>query len=354
MGKRTGTLLGRVALRFDEGAKLVPEDLSAAARGPHHSLYLAADERAAIEVLRPGASFTHAFDAHRRYDLAKPLGIAKDAEIDIEGLAIEGDHDALWLCGSHSAKRKKPKGEGHRRDLDALATVTRESSRFVLARVPLDEEGAPAPSELRCLRTEGAGSLLGTLCEDDHLAPFVPGTEKNAPPPIPGKDNGLDVEGLAFFDGRILLGLRGPVLRGWAFVLELAVHDDKGELALREGKRGFRKHALGLDGLGVRDLIVCGDDLLVLAGPTMALDGAHRLFRWKNGPRSKGHSLVRQEKGTLEALFDLPWGPGVDRAEGVTMFSWFEPDDSILVVYDSPRRSRRLDDRTVLADVFAL
>jgi L-seryl-tRNA(Ser) seleniumtransferase len=38
---------------------------------------------------------------------------------------------------------------------------------------------------------------------------------------IPGKDNGLDVEGLASVGDRLLVGLRGPVLRGWAIVLEI-------------------------------------------------------------------------------------------------------------------------------------
>ena len=37
---------------------------------------------------------------------------------------------------------------------------------------------------------------------------------------------------------------------------------------------------LPLAGLGVRDLHLDGDDLLLLAGPTMVLDGAVRVFRW--------------------------------------------------------------------------
>ncbi len=57
------------------------------------------------------------------------------------------------------------------------------------------------------------GKDLRDLLEDDeHLAPFLA---------IPGKDNGLDVEGIAVRGDRVLLGLRGPVLRGWALVLEL-------------------------------------------------------------------------------------------------------------------------------------
>ena len=47
-------------------------------------------------------------------------------------------------------------------------------------------------------------------------------------------------------------------------------------LRLREiGSHGlpYRKHLLELGGLGIRDLCVDGDDLLILAGPTMDLDG---------------------------------------------------------------------------------
>jgi hypothetical protein len=39
--------------------------------------------------------------------------------------------------------------------------------------------------------------------------------------PLPGKDNGFDVEGLAVFGARLFVGLWGPVLCGWAVILEL-------------------------------------------------------------------------------------------------------------------------------------
>ena len=41
--------------------------------------------------------------------------------------------------------------------------------------------------------------------------------------PIPGKDNGIDCEGLAVAGDRVFIGLRGPVLRGWAMIIELQV-----------------------------------------------------------------------------------------------------------------------------------
>jgi hypothetical protein len=74
---------------------------------------------------------------------------------------------------------------------------------------------------------------------------------------IPGKDNGLDTEGLAVNGRRLLLGLRGPLLRGWSALLEIAAEASGGQLRLAplDGSGTLiRKHFLQLDGLGVRDL----------------------------------------------------------------------------------------------------
>jgi len=352
-----GSLLGRVALRFGPGSSYVPSDLSAASLSPDGSLWLAADERAAIDVLRPSAPLAHELGGHRCFPLAGALGVGEDDEVDIEGLAMDPDAGAVWVVGSHGAKRKKPKGAGSRADLARLATVETEPARSVLARVPIaDGEPDLAAGKVARLGANGGATLLDLLEGDEHLGAFLPSPQKGAPPPIPGKDNGFDVEGLACLDGRLLVGLRGPVLRGWAFVLELELAEGGGGAleARARGKRRYRKHALDLDGLGVRELVVRGPDVLVLAGPTMALDGAHRLFRWRRGPRKGGDSVVAQEKGVLEPLFDLPWAPGSDRAEGLARFQWFEDNDSVLVVYDTPSRWRRVDERTVLADVFAV
>ena len=110
---------------------------------------------------------------------------------------------------------------------------------------------------------------------------------------IPGKDNGLDIEGLAVAEGSVFVGLRGPVLRGWTTLLEMAVGEDDdapSTLKLKEiGSNGslYRKHFLDLGGLGVRDLCLDGDDLLILAGPTMDLDGPVTVFRWRGGGKPK-------------------------------------------------------------------
>ena len=57
-------------------------------------------------------------------------------------------------------------------------------------------------------------------------------------------------------------------------------------LQLRRNPEPFVKHFLDLGGLGVRDLSVDGDDLIVLAGPTMLLDGPVRLLRWPDGAKA--------------------------------------------------------------------
>lgn len=54
-------------------------------------------------------------------------------EIDIEGLAFEGE--TLWMVGSHSLKRSKPKpSKNLAKNLDRLATVEAEGNRFFLDR----------------------------------------------------------------------------------------------------------------------------------------------------------------------------------------------------------------------------
>lgn len=362
MDKLTGQLLGRVALRFADHADYVPSDLSAALHVKDGALILAADERASLEILRTDPKRPHTLGGHQRVDLHAALGIAPGDEIDLEGLTCDDDCGALFVIGSHSAKRKKPRGKGHAKDLARLAIVETPPARFALARMPYDtvlSAAAVASSpDIVCLPSEGPGSLLGMLEDDPHLGPFVPRLSREQGEPerfvIPGKDNGLDIEGLAWFRDRLLIGLRGPVLRGWALVLDFEVRVEDGALAIvRRGKRLYRKHALQLDGLGIRELLVDGDDILVLTGPTMTLDGAHRVFRWHGGPSEKQDTVVALEKGKLTPMFDIPFTRGYDRAEGMARCSWFDEDDALLVVYDSPGPMRRRGPSLVLADVFA-
>jgi hypothetical protein len=136
-----------------------------------------------------------------------------------------------------------------------------------------------------------------------------------------------------------------------AIVLELEVGAEGSELRLRPigpKDRLYRKHFLNLEGCGVRDLCFAGGDLLVLAGPAMAMDGAIRLHCWRVPDGTA--DTITDEDG-CRAVFDVPWRRGADRAEGIVMLP---AANELLVVYDSPAEDRKHGLAGVDADVFAL
>jgi len=354
-----------VRLRFEQASRaaLTHTNLSAV-RSDGRVLWVAGDETATVERLvadderAPGEYAEQV--TFRLADLVDLPGADADEEADVEGLARSGDF--LWAVGSHSLRRKqiKPKHTGAKA-LKRLARVEGQANRQVLVRIPVvDIEGLPA-----LVREADAGGgktgektqaavfgfpghdLRDLLAADEHLAPFLA---------IPGKDNGLDIEGIAVSGDRVFLGLRGPVLRGWAFVLEVRPEVDPldpGRLRLQAFPDGalYRKHVLHLDGLGVRDLCPIGDDLLVLAGPTMTLDAPVRVFRWVGAARAEVAEVVRGDALRFEV--DLPHGEGEDRAEGIGLLG--PPDHlRLIVVYDSPSPVRLATPDTVLADVVLL
>lgn len=358
-------------LEFSEHVEELTGGLSAALL-VGEDLWVACDELTSVERLTLRGDGV--FAGHRSFELQGPLrlpaaGTDADQEIDVEGLDFEGGY--LWLVGSHSVKRKnvtvkKDRDDPDEKNIDKLRKVEAEGNRYLLARVPLvrDEksgESVPAPAspdgslaaaQLPCTPTDNA--LTRAVLEADeggkpdlHLSPWLA---------LPGKDNGFDVEGLAVSGGRVFLGLRGPVLRGWAVVLELHVEDDgASELGLKRiGPKGraYRKHFLNLGGLGVRDLCVDGQDILVLAGPTMTHDGPVRVFRWRGGAAQSKETLVWPDEFGGPTL-TIPHGEGVDRAEGMTLAAGGNPP-SLLVVYDAPSAERKVGDRAVRADTFEL
>ena len=205
--------------------------------------------------------------------------------------------------------------------------------------VTVQGEGqAEGPPELATvsavLHTSGrtAAEVTRALADDPHFGPYLA---------IPGKDNGFDIEGLAVDGQRVLLGLRGPVLRGWSALLEIAVEaraDHLRLVPLDDDGTLVRKHFLQLDGLGVRDLIFCGGDLLVLAGPTMSLEGEMALFRWRKPLEAEGDAALSEGAG-LELVFDLPFTVGSDHAEGLALTSVLG-EDALMVVYDAPDDAR--------------
>ncbi len=331
-----------VTLRLDHWRRRgadVRDGLSAArAVGPH--LWLACDETAALErlTLQPDGAFA----AHAPFPLADLLDLPgkADGEADIEALAFDGGH--LWVIGSQSRKRKKPKpGMAAAEAAARLATLKHDANRYLLARLPLGEDGAPLPRGAARLAGGKRGNLLTqALARDAHLGAFMK---------LPGKDNGLDVEGLVADCDRLLLGLRGPVLRGWAVVVEIRVVEGAGA-RLRLGAPP-RKHFLDLGGLGIRDLCRDGDDLLVMAGPTMDLPGPFAVHRWHGGAAAgDGDDLV--PAGRLPRVLEFPWNRGAQKPEGMTLLDAPGLPPGLLVVYDEPAEHRKPAAGEVICDLF--
>jgi hypothetical protein len=370
--QRRAKLVARLPLVFRDvdpaAEKAIHEDVSATVTtGDGESLWIGVDEGASLERLtaqRDDEGRIVGYGGHVRFDLHDyfqfPNG--RDEEADVEGLAVADGF--LWVVGSHSRKRKKPDPveDDPKTALEKLTTVKSEANRCLLGRIPLVAGDAPGvPTLARAgpaidggkkkrlagsIRLGKRGSQLSALLRKDvHLAPFMA---------VPSKDNGLDVEGVAVSGDRIFAGLRGPVLRGWAIVVELAFKaTGKGRLKLKPFGAGepLRKHFIDLDGLGVRSLMIDGGDLLVLAGPTMDLDGPVRLYRWRDALGAQASSVV--PRANVDRALDLPFGEGCDHAEGATTITLAPGERPRLVIaYDTPARERVIEGGGAYADVF--
>ncbi|WP_296510825.1 DUF3616 domain-containing protein [Rhodoferax sp.] len=349
-----------VRLEFSPGS-LVQTNLSGAAFTGDW-LWVAGDEACGLDRLRRldpvGHEALRFGDAHD-FPLADLLDLpgARDEEADLEGMAVTDGW--MWVVGSHGLKRKNAKPDrDHADNAKRLAKVTLDKNRLLLACLPLepDSQGRPclvrqAQDGRRALRLKGDGQsnlLTRALAADPHLGPYMS---------IPGKDNGFDIEGLAVYGRRLLLGLRGPVLRGWSALIEIEVEPHGGHLRLVPLDASgtlLRKHFLQLDGLGIRDLHFSGDDLYVLAGPTMVLNGDIRVFKW---PRAKNVLRANQEAARFESSLtesvELPHGRGVNRAEALCDLPSALGGDKPrwLVLYDAPGPDRREGDYTVFGDL---
>ncbi len=339
----------QVRLRFDpvgEDGTPPATELSAAAR-IGNTLIAAGDEGGNLEIMALRSAGWEQVARVSLHDLIR-LPADKSVEIDIEGLAVEGDW--LWVVGSHSLKRQKPRGKSPRQDLNDLRVIDREANRFVLARLPLvrnksgqtrpvarDGDRRPAMVEIG----KRSSALLSWLAEDPVLAPFLD---------TPSKENGLDVEGIAVDRNHVWLGLRGPVLRGHAIVLQLDLKANKRDVLKAkkiDGTRRFRKYLLTLDGLGIRDLELDGNDLLVLTGPAMLAAGAARIMRWRDAVEAKGSEVVPEKK--LEVVLELEAGESRNTPEAICRYG----GGRLLVLHDNPSEKRLSNDkRSIQGDVY--
>ena len=348
-------MLKSINLEFRKEFSPLHHDLSAITYSPKDYLWVGSDETTTIERLSLDEG---KFRQHKSFKLNDFLNLkeGKNQEIDIEGLAY--DNYYLWIVGSYSCKRKNPSVDrSHEENIIRLNTIVIENNRYLLAKIPLVEgelyKKCPHPNNPKItlqasqLKTSNNKNILLQAIKNDPIfKPFMKGN-------IPSKDNGLDIEGIAVKENKVFLGLRGPVLRGWAIILELEIMaSKKNKLKFKKCSKDntiYKKHFVKLEGLGIRDLCIDKEGILILAGPTMDLDGPVKLFYLKNGCNLDENALSWKPR----FLKDIPFGMGNHHAEGITIIENNMNQTYILVVYDSPSDETVLTECSgVVADIF--
>ena len=155
-----------------------PRDSGSALALREDSLFLGSDEGVVLDRLTRAGD--DRFASPRVFPLLDLLDLpnrtGEDDEIDIEGMDIEGD--VLWLVGSHSWTRGKPKDDPPR----DLEKVKPNPNRHVLACLPLLPDGTaacidrrrPTPplASARLPIGKKEGELAKTVKRDVHLGPF--------------------------------------------------------------------------------------------------------------------------------------------------------------------------------------
>jgi hypothetical protein len=255
------------------------------------------------------------------------------------------------------ATRHKPeKFEDECIDLDLLANLKETRSRCLLAKLPLVDDGDGALRPVRedgerrasmLKQTKHGNALAEALADDPLIKPFTR---------IPAKEGGLDIEGVAACGDRVALGPARPGDRDARGAGRSACprrHKQPERLHLDDEPV---KRLLAMEGLGIRDLKRCGDDLLILAGPDHRPVGPCAIYRWRgwvqDPPQDARKVRLHRRSGSSKSRS----GRGKDHPEGLALWSGDGGQArQILVIYDSPAKSRcDVDAGTIKADLFDL
>ena len=309
-------------------------------------LWTVADEGFSFERLqRDGDTFAKAatFDLAEFFTDYPPPG---EDESDLEGLAFDGNR--LWMTGSHALVRKKYDKRRTDKLLDG-DRPDRETARTLLGFVEIAADGTPvANSGCHLPLDEAEDSLLAAIGRDwKELGRAVK---------RPAKENGLDIEGIAVTGQRVFLGLRGPVLGPYSIVLEIevAVAGRSLEIVERDGLR-CRPHLIDTGGLGIRDLLLHPSGLVVLAGPTLDMDGPFELYLtrapldgWTTEPGAAREARFLMEV-PIPRQADAMGRLRGDRPEAITLL-----DDGLLVVSERKRPGEERSKTVLTADLLSV
>ncbi len=246
---------------------------------------------------------TARLDAAARTVTAGPLVplLAGDSEADLEGVAVSGDGRTFFATGSHGVGRKKG-------DV--------EPSRRLVFRIPAPAaEGAFGPAET-------SAALMDWVGRDPLLGPYAG---------RPLQQNGFNIEGLAWRDGRLWFGVRAPNLDGDTFVL-----DADPALLFPGTAPTATLHRIRIGpGLGLRELVSVRDGFLLLAGEACA-EASKQQPESLAAAIDPGYSIFWWHPGSAAAVpvGRLPDTPG--KAEGLLVLHEGDTAVDLLVLFDGP------------------
>ena len=177
-------------------------------------------------------------------------------ELDIEGIAVEGEY--IYVVGSHSSKRKRVKaGKSYKKNRKTFQDkrIDDEINRDWLYRLKVNDQMQ--------LTEKKEITLRGLIQSHEVLKTFSQ---------IPSKENGIDIEGIAVVDDWIYVGFRGPVFRNnYVPVLKLKFDNPENTASLLWVNFG---------GGGIRDMARVDDGFLVISGPVGDGPGAFSVHHW--------------------------------------------------------------------------
>lgn len=289
-------------------------------------MLLAVDEGRQILVLKEKAA-----GAYEIVETPKLLEGPEGEELDLEGLA--GTKKFIYAIGSHSRKRKSVKthpveGKTAKKNRARLYKTATEPSREHLFRFEVEENG-------RIAKKIEVATLKNLFATHPILRLFQA---------IPGKENGIDIEGIAIGrDNQVYIGFRGPVLRGgYVPVLIVTLSEDNGELeAAHDAKQDIR--FVYLAGRGVRDMVRISEPnealrFLILAGPMADEPGSYQVYEWDGHDTVPGRDKQdKHDHAKLQCEIPPPKKKSTAKAEGIALIKATSDELRFLIVYDSVR-----------------
>lgn len=278
------------------GTVLEDEDLSGIACISSTRCLIGADEGTAVQVAVLSRE-------DRTLNIVRSVSLlGSGGEIDIEGIAA-GD-DSYYITGSHGVAKKS--GE-------------RQAKRYTLCRLRVDPStGMPTEDSVT------VASLASILENDETLGPYFA---------KPLQQKGVNVEGLAFRDGQLFVGLRNPNLDGSAFVLEVRAD----EVFANASRPSSVLHRLRLgEGLGIREIVAARQGFLLIAG-NAGSEPSDTYPQAQDYEEGRGYLIYRWsgEGSEVQKIGAIPDPPG--KAEAMTILEESAPSTTVVILFDGAR-----------------